>query len=74
MQVPSLDEEDPHKSIEKFTKCYPVFDVFGKEKFINSDIPYVCDGQVQLVCKYLKAMKEGTLDQAVFFGKDLGVS
>ena len=48
--------------------------MLGKEKLIDSKVPYFCDGQVQLVCKYLKAMKENTLDQAVLNGKDLRVS
>ena len=66
LQVPSLyEEKDPHKSMKKFTECYPVFDVLGKEKLIDSDIPYVCDDQVYLVCKYLKAMKANTLDQVL---------
>ena len=63
LQVPSLNVEDPHISFEKFIECYPVFHVLGNENLIDSDIPYVCDDQVQLVCKYLKAMKKDTLDQ-----------
>ena len=51
--------------MEFFAECYPVFDVLGKEKLIGSDIPYECDAQVQLVCKYLKAMKTNKLDQVL---------
>ena len=60
-----MDHEDPHKSIEMFAERYPVFHVLGKEKLIDSDIPYACDNQVQLVCKYLKAMKTDKLDQVI---------
>ena len=59
--------------MEMFAECYPVFHVLGKEKLIGSDIPYTCFDQdskqpchqVQLVCKYLMAMKTNKLDQVL---------
>ena len=39
--------------------------MLGKNKLIGSEIPYECDDQVQLVCKYLKAMETNTLDQVL---------
>ena len=56
--------------MEMFAERYPVFHVLGKEKLIGSDIPYTCfdqdsEQQVQLVCKYLKAMKTNKLDQVL---------
>ena len=39
--------------------------MLGKKSLLGSEIPYECDDQVQLVCKYLKAMKTNTLDQVL---------
>ena len=35
----------------------PTFYFIGSEMLIDSSIPYVVDNDVQLVCKYLRALK-----------------
>ena len=35
----------------------PKFYIIGSDMLIDSSIPYVVDDDVQLVCKYLRALK-----------------
>ena len=49
-----------------FYREVPIFKLLGSPKFIDPDIPYDIDSDVQLVCKYLRAYKTGAIDQMYY--------
>lgn len=64
LQVPCVNDHDNIcSSLESFKNSYPLFELLGDECLIGSELPYDVDYRVQLVCKYLKAKEEGSLDQ-----------
>lgn len=64
LQVPCVNDHDNIcSSLESFKNSYPLFELLGDECPIGSELPYDVDYRVQLVCKYLKAKEEGSLDQ-----------
>ena len=46
-----------------FYREVPIFKLLGSPKFIDPDILYDIDSDVQLVCKYLRAYKTGAIDR-----------
>ena len=56
IQVPSITN-NPNTSLSSFRDLVPTFYFIGSEMLIDSSIPYVVDNDVQLVCKYLRALK-----------------
>ena len=56
-QVPSITD-DLVENFASFTEQIPLFEFIGKQKLIDSSIPYDIhnDSDVQLVCKYLNAL------------------
>ena len=63
MQVPAwcCDAKD---SLNLFNEIFPAFHYLGDEIHIHPDVPFDMEGDidVQLVCKYLKAYRDGKLD------------
>ena len=49
----------PEKSLEHFQQEVPALGMLGTPHYIHPDKPYCVDEDVQLVCKYLKAMEVG---------------
>ena len=48
-----------------FFQELPILTLFGSRCHIGADVPYDVDGDVQLVCKYLKAYKEGVVKKRI---------
>ena len=49
----------PEDALKLFVNDIPVLDLIGSNRLISTEEPYFVDGDVQLVCKYLKAYKIG---------------
>ena len=49
---------DPECYRENFLNFVPILRFIGKPKLIEANKPYLIDNEVQLVCKYLRAMEE----------------
>ena len=59
-QVPSLDlSMTPEEALKHFQQEVPVLGLLGTPHYIHPDTPYTVDEEVQLVCKYLKALQIG---------------
>ena len=59
-QVPSRDlSMTPEEALKHFQQEVPTLGILGSPHFINPDTPYTVDEEVQLVCKYLKALHIG---------------
>lgn len=54
--MPSISD-DVEYNIRAFKNFLPTFYFIGTAKLIDSTMHYVVDSDVQLVCKYLKALK-----------------
>ena len=50
---------DPDKALEHFQQEVPTLGLLGTPHYIDPDTPYTVDEEVQLVCKYLKALHIG---------------
>ena len=63
VEVPSRDlTMTPEKMLEQFCGDIPILGLLGSPHQISSETPFNIDEEVQLVCKYLKAHKEGRID------------
>ena len=49
----------PEKALKHFQQDVPALGLLGTPYYIQPDTPYCVDAEVQLVCKYLKALKVG---------------
>ena len=49
--------------LEHFKKEVPALGLLGTPHYIDPDTPYTVDEEVQLVCKYLKALQVGEIDR-----------
>ena len=59
-QVPSYDHSmTPDDTLKHFQQEVPALGLLGTPHYIKPDTPYFVDSEVQLVCKYLKAMHVG---------------
>jgi len=58
-QVPSCHSMIPEKALEHFQQELPALGLLGTPHYILQDKPYCVDKDVQLVCKYLKALQVG---------------
>ena len=59
-QVPSYDHNTtPEEALKHFQQEIPALGLLGTPHRIHSDTPYTVDDEVQLVCKYLKALRVG---------------
>ena len=59
-QVPSHDHSTtPEEALKHFQQEVPALGLLGTPHYIHPDTPYTVDEEVQLVCKYLKALQVG---------------
>ena len=59
-QVPSHDHSTtPEEALKHFQQEVPALGLLGTPHYIKPDKPYTVDEEVQLVCKYLKALQVG---------------
>ena len=59
-KVPSRDENMmPGEALKHFQREVPALGLLGTPHYIHPDTPYTVDEEVQLVCKYLKALRVG---------------
>ena len=59
-QVPSRDlSMTPEEALKHFQHEVPTLGLLGTPQYIDPNTPYTVDAEVQLVCKYLKALKIG---------------
>ena len=59
-QVPSHDHSmPPEEALKHFQQEVPALGLLGTPYYIDPDTPYTVDEEVQLVCKYLKALQVG---------------
>ena len=59
-KVPSYDHNmPPEEALRHFQQDVPALGLLGTHHYIHPDTPYTVDKEVQLVCKYLKALKVG---------------
>ena len=63
IQATNLEDTDirlrgPECYLENFLNFVPILRFIGKKKLIEANKPYLIDKEVQLVCKYLRAMEE----------------
>ena len=59
-QVPSHDHGmTPEEALRHFQQEVPALGLLGTPYHIHPDTPYTVDKEVQLVCKYLKALQVG---------------
>ena len=58
-QVPSRDADHPEDNLAEFKKEVPVLGILGIPHFIHRGNPFTIDGDIRLVCRYLKAYQEG---------------
>ena len=49
----------PEEALKHFLQEVPTLGLLGTPHYIHPDTPYTVDKEVQLVCKYLKALKIG---------------
>ena len=49
----------PEDDLKHFQQEVPALGLLGKPHYIHPDTPYTVDEEVQLVCKYLKALQIG---------------
>ena len=78
VEVPSRDlTMTPEEMLEQFCGDIPMLGLLGSACKILNEIPFIIDKEVQLVCKYLKAHKEGRINQlykeGMFLSAHLGV-
>ena len=60
VQVPSHNHSrTPDDALKHFQQEVPALGLLGTPHYIHPDTPYTVDEEVQLVCKYLKALKVG---------------
>ncbi|XP_065839047.1 uncharacterized protein [Oscarella lobularis] len=62
IEVPS-GHKGSETDLSSFLSCFPLFYYFGNPYRISSDAPFDIDSSVQLVCKYLKAYDNGSIDK-----------
>ena len=61
-QVPSRDHNMmPGEALKHFREEVPALGLLGTSHYINPETAYSVDEDVQLVCKYLKALQVGGL-------------
>ena len=61
--MPSSDANtEPAETLEFFFKQVPTFQFVGTPHCIDSKYKLKIDDEIQLVCKYLKALKSGHID------------
>ena len=58
-QVPSCHNMTPEEALKHFQQEVPALGLLGTPHYIHPDTPYTVDEEVQLVCKYLKALQVG---------------
>ncbi len=64
IQVPSRNtDEEPIRYLEMFQEELVTLGLLGSSKLIKDTREFVIDDDVQLVCKYLRAFKMGTVDK-----------
>ena len=64
IQVPSHNHSlTPDDALKHFQQEVPALGLLGTPHYIRPDTPYTVDEEVQLVCKYLKALKDGKIDK-----------
>ena len=63
MQVPSRNETSDQKALDMFCEEVPTLGLLCSKLCINPKALYTVDGEVQLVCKYLLALKTGGIDR-----------
>ena len=61
--MPSQDRYTDEDSLKHFCSEVPALDLFGTPHCVNHKVPFSVDSDVQLVCKYLCAYKEGRIDE-----------
>ena len=49
----------PGEALKHFQREVPALGLLGTPHYIHPDTPYTVDEEVQLVCKYLKALRVG---------------
>ena len=49
----------PEEALKHFQEEVPALGLLGTPHYIRPDTPYTVDEEVQLVCKYLKALQVG---------------
>ena len=49
----------PEEALKHFLQEVPTLGLLGTPHYIRPDTPYTVDKEVQLVCKYLKALQIG---------------
>ena len=49
----------PEEALKHFQQEVPALGLLGTPHYIDPDIPYTVDKEVQLVCKYLNAFRIG---------------
>lgn len=62
------------ESLKLFYREVPALQLLGSPQYIQPDIPYTVDSDVQLVCKYLQAYKLGSpkkIDRLYLEGRQL---
>ena len=59
VQVPSHAHIIPEEALKYFQQEIPALGLLGTSHYIHPDTPYCVDEEVQLVCKYLKALQMG---------------
>ena len=63
-QVPSRDSNiTPEETLGQFLDEIPVLALIGTEYRVDSEVAYTVDKDVQLVCKYLNALRSGEIDR-----------
>lgn len=63
LQVPSCERHMSLQDVlENFCCELPVLNLIKNEHLVSKDEPYAVDADVQLVCKYLNALKTGAID------------
>ena len=59
LQVPTCDHVRPGDAYKQFCRDLPTLGLLGTRQYIPPDTPFSVDAEVQLVCKYLRALKKG---------------
>ena len=63
-QVPSRDSDiTPEDALSQFYDDIPVLALIGTKYRVGPEVNYVVDKDVQLVCKYLNALRSGEIDR-----------
>ena len=71
VEVPSRDLNlTPDKALQQFYGDIPILGLpgLGSPHLIPNQTPFIVDDEVQLVCKYLKAYKEGRINRLYKIG------